>query len=133
LLSILKNSDAFREHFAKKSGALSAKIADTLLAKTAGVAEMALDAMAAKLENPALIPYPEILHTAEMTLKRLGYGADAKARPAPININFSMVTPEQLAMAREKMHQLRETNAQSGRPGTTPLLLEGRELEEPSS
>ena len=134
-LSIIKNSDAFRIYWATRSGdfsnALVEKATDTLTGiqeKTAAVTEMALDAIAARLETCAEVtPMDQLSDISQMGHKALGYGAKATSQSPTVNVNIStgLVSAADLEKAREKA--LEKFGVTAEKPA------EGREVSPPIS
>lgn len=130
---MLKNSDTFKAYFAGRRKEVSAGVEDkaasmfgTLSDKLAALAEASLDVLNARMEQVALagdkgvMPNEQLLQTADMALKKLGYGV-----PAPggghgpmtqVNVN---VSADLLAAAREKMAKLYRTQV------AEPVTIEG--------
>jgi hypothetical protein len=113
-LSTIKNSDVFKDYWARRSGDASKVILGDIRAKAAASAEMALDIINDKLaaEGPGCgqdIPMGQLLDIVDTSMKRFGYdqagGSKAPAGPS-ININLGTVKPEELALARERMRQI---------------------------
>jgi hypothetical protein len=109
----LKNSDTFREYWLRRShDASDGNSANSLLAKTGALAEIALDRLIEKIDRPPVgegIQAPFLLEVANTALAKLGYGskpAAASAGGPSVQINVGIVSPEKLAAAREKMKQL---------------------------
>jgi hypothetical protein len=111
-LSVVKNSDCFRIYWATRSGdyseALVEKSTDMLMGiaeKTAGVTEMALDALAARLETTAeVMTTDHLIDITQMGHKALGYAAKANQQSPTVNVNIStgLVSAADLERAREK-------------------------------
>lgn len=130
----LKNSDTFKSYFAGRRKQLSEGVDDkamtmfgTLSDKLAALAEASLDALNARMEQVTLagdksaMPNEQLLQTADMALKKLGYGVPAQgAGSGPMNltqVNVN-VSADLLAAAREKMAKLYRTQV------TPPVVLE---------
>ncbi|MBK8123866.1 MAG: hypothetical protein IPK54_10015 [Dokdonella sp.] len=130
---MLKNSDTFKAYFAGRRKQLSAGVEDkaasmfgTLSDKLAALAEASLDVLNARMEQVALagsnssMPNEQLLQTADMALKKLGYGlpvpGQSSAHMTQVNVN---VSADLLAAAREKMAKLYRTQV------AEPVLLEG--------
>lgn len=121
---MLKNSDTFKEYWARRRATREGKLDDgapqllgSLQEKLSTLAEMSLDQMLEQIElnSPANraghsnIAHDELRDTAEMALKRLGYGAPAvangPAQPGTPQVNVT-INANLIAEAREKMKQL---------------------------
>lgn len=142
-LSIIKNSDAFRIYWATRSGdfsnALVEKATDTLTGiqeKTAAVTEMALDAIAARLETCAEVtPMDQLIDISQMGHKALGYGAKANTPSPTVNVNIStgLVSAADLEKAREKALEKFGVNAEKpaeGREAKPPISATYEEIME---
>lgn len=126
-ISILKNSDCFKEYWARRSAEASdMNSASTLIAKTGALAELALDRLLEKMETPSeALQAPFLLQTADTALRRLGYG---QPKPAPgqqpgggnVTVNIGLVSPERLAAAREKMKRLHGVTVEEIVPSPLP-------------
>ena len=104
-VSIAKNSDCFKDYWAVRSKAHSEAVTADIKAKGFAVAEMALEALSDKLETQApTMTVETLLSVVDTTLKRVTPG---NIGPGPqINLNLGLVTPEQLAAARERMRRI---------------------------
>jgi hypothetical protein len=103
-LSVVKNSDVFRELFAKRSAQLSEAIVEGVRDKTVAMTEIALDHVNGKLEKEAeFMPIKDLLEIADLGLNRLGYGAN-KMMPPPVSVVATnvLITQSDLASARQK-------------------------------
>lgn len=114
---LIHNSDAFREHWAKVSGAVSKGIADPIVEKCRAAAEVALDELIPKLTLPGTTP-EMLLDTANTLLQRLGYSANANGGGPAVQVNVNTVNPAALAAARERVLQITE-RAQNVLPATS--------------
>jgi len=103
-VSIAKNSDCFKDYWAKRSEAHSEAVTADIKAKGFAVAEMALDALGDKLEKESSVMTTEtLLSVVDVTMKRI---APAPSIQAPqLNVNLGLVTADQLAQARERMRK----------------------------
>jgi hypothetical protein len=107
-LSIIMNSDAFRERLAARQDAIFSSVTVPLRARVEGLAHRALDRMADSIEH--VDDHSELRETADMLLHRLGYAPRTGAAAAPTTatqINISMSDPALLAEARRLMEQKR--------------------------
>lgn len=104
---LVHNSDAFREYWAKVSGAVSKGVADPIVEKCRAAAEMALDELMPKLSLPGTTP-EMLLDTANTLLQRLGYSANAGGGGPAVQVNVNTVNPAALAAARERVLQITE-------------------------
>lgn len=109
-LSTIRNSDVFKEYFARRSAETSKELIGNLRAKGFAAAEMALDAINEKVSNEGTtIPLPQLLEVVDVNMKRFGYDSGKKT-PGPttnVNFNIGMVSAPELAEARQRMRQLR--------------------------
>jgi hypothetical protein len=125
-LYMLKNTDTFKAYWISRSTGYSSKVEDEakddilgLTAKTAGVAEQALDALSSRLASTGdVLPVNTLIDVANMGLKSLGYTANSKTPPAQVNVNVGLVDASALAQARERMRQVYsvDTAAEVGPP-----------------
>lgn len=130
---MLKNSDTFKAYFAGRRKQLSedvegkaATMFGTLSDKLAALAEASLDVLNARMEQVALagtsssVSSEQVLQTADMALKKLGYGipqpGSGPGQMTQVNVN---VSADLLAAAREKMAKLYRTQV------AVPVTLEG--------
>ena len=107
-LSTVKNSDAFVDAYRRRSSEHSGALLGSVREKTLGAAEMAVDAISKRLEDTAdVIPLPILLDTADVLLKRSGFG-ESKTAPTPnVNVQVGLVTQAQLEEARGRMRELK--------------------------
>ena len=119
-LSVVKNSNAFQEVFAQRSGEVSQQIISGTVASLAGVrektetmTELALDALNERLAvecdaKQEVIGRKELLDIVDKGMARLGYGANKNA-PPPISITadrVAIVNRAELSSARDKILQV---------------------------
>lgn len=115
---MLKNSDSFkaywkkrREAFVARVDASSEEILGSLRDKLGALAETAVDALQARMEQAVQagaasnIPLAEVRETADMALKKLGYGAPT-APAGGNNLTINIANPDLLAAARAKMQAM---------------------------
>ena len=107
-ISIIKNSDVFKEYWARRSAEASKDMLGAIRAKGMAAAELAIDALNARLELEAsAMPVPQLLEVVDISMKRFGYDS-AKGARAPqtvTNFNIGMVSAAELAEARARMRQ----------------------------
>lgn len=103
-ISIVKNSDVFVDYWRQRSGAHSSEVTNGIKAKGFAAAELALEHIHQRLEEPsaALLPIDTLLNVVDVNMKRFGYDSEAQRAPV-LNINLGGVTPEQLAEARQRL------------------------------
>jgi hypothetical protein len=110
-LSTVRNSDVFREFFARRSAEASKELIGHIRAKGFAAAEMALDAINEKVATEGTtIPLPQLLEIVDVNMKRFGYDTGRKAPPGPqtnVNFNLGVVSASELSEARERMRKLR--------------------------
>lgn len=127
-LYMLKNSDTFKTYWTRRRTAVSEGVQDSsagmfgaLHEKLAALAEVSLDALNAKMAQvvavggSAQIPVNDLLQTADMALKKLGYGSPGPGDGTKTTVHVT-VTSDLLAQAREKMaalHRVPTVNAGS--------------------
>jgi hypothetical protein len=104
-LSVVKNSDVFKELFAKRSEQLSLGVVETVRDKLTAGTEMALDHLNKKIElEGEFLPIKDLMDVVDLGLNRLGYGAN-KSMPAPVSVVAQnvLITQGDLAAARQKV------------------------------
>lgn len=104
-LSVIKNSDAFRDYWASRSAEASSYMLADIKDKTLLVTEMALDRLIDRVNTTGDVMPPDLLlDVAKTGLKSLGYGVTPAAPAAGSNVNIQLnVTPGALETARQKM------------------------------
>lgn len=107
MIYIIHNSDAFREHWAKVSGAVTKGVADPIVEKCRATAEAALDALLDRLALPGNSDM-FVLDTADKMMKNLGFGVRAQGAAVmpTVQVNVTQVDASALAQARAKVEQL---------------------------
>jgi len=119
---MLKNSDSFKAYWELRrkqhEAALQGKVVDAVTSfteKLSAVADMSLDQLMGQLEKnataqqvgPALIPLDELRATADLALKKLGYGITPAGGPGGNNTQVNVtINANVLEAAREKMRKL---------------------------
>lgn len=111
-LSIVKNSDVFKDYWCLRSKAHSEAITSGIKEKSAALAEMSLDVLIEDTEMQiklGTMTSREARANLELVTKRFGF--DGTAQPqAPgatvVNLNLAMVNKELLAEARAKMREI---------------------------
>ncbi|NIS77767.1 MAG: hypothetical protein GTO00_09175 [Deltaproteobacteria bacterium] len=133
-ISVIINSDAFKELLEQRKLLHAHMISLTLTEKLEGIAHQSLDALEESLEahkDGGTMSVGCARDTAEMALKALGYTARSKGAlnvnvsPGG-NVNISTASPEVLAEARRKMKEMQDAryNDQRQAPGEQePALL----------
>jgi hypothetical protein len=146
-LYMLKNSDSFKEYWAFRrkqvSAAVEGKTVENLGGlheKISAVADMALDQLLEQLDKNGLaqragaplLDHDDLRGTADMALKKLGYGIPAQgaggSSPQLTQVNVS-IDASLLASAREKMKQLHGVEPSPPAPEGEQLLLEAPKAE----
>lgn len=121
---LLKNSDSFQAYWKHRRATQAEKVGDihlegvggSIVEKVKTVADMALDQIIDQLEKNSMaqragapvIATDELRATADMALKKLGYGLPSAGNTSPVHatqINVS-IDAGALAAAREKMQKL---------------------------
>lgn len=142
---MLKNSDSFQAYWQHRRAEHAAKLSDHVVEHTSGlsqkisaVADMALDQILSQLEKNDLaqaagapvIPHDELRSTADMALKKLGYGLP-QAAPAVGGTQVNVtINSDLLAVARERMKQLHGvTPAEPVEQLALPAPRSGEEVE----
>lgn len=123
-LSIITNSDMFKDAWAVRSKEASGAALLGVHEKGLAAAELALNALNKRLEVQAdVLPITTLLEITDVTMKRFGYQADKKG-PGPVTQNnyfMGEVSQQELADARESMAKV----AVARRPGKELVLIEG--------
>lgn len=109
-LYMIKNSDSFKLYFQQRSNELTEGMRGEMVAtfcelpeKLGALADMTLDALSDRVATKGRdIGVQELNSLADMTLKRLGYGA-AKAGDTNVTVNNLSVPAEAVARARARM------------------------------
>ena len=122
-LSVVKNSDAFKEVFAQRSRSVTDGVVNGTVSHIAGVrektetmTEIALDALNEKLERECaadMVPRTELVEIVDKGMARLGYGANKQSLPPPVSIianKVAIVSREALSSARSKILRVAEPN-----------------------
>lgn len=125
-LYIIKNSDAFKRHFDNRvkeiSQGLNVEVVGAfsgLAEKTAALAELTLDALSEKVQSQGKdMLTAELTSVAELTLKKLGYGApETPGAPlTSVTVNVVQANADALAKARQRLEK------------RVPLQLEAKPL-----
>jgi hypothetical protein len=93
--------------------------------KTLGAAEQAIDAISKRLEETSdVIPLPILIDTADVLLKRSGFGESKSPLTPNVNVQVGLVTQGQLEEARGRMRELKPTSPVielQPDPAATPL------------
>lgn len=132
-VSIVKNSDSFREMWAQYRANHETRISSSVIEKTEVVADMALDLMQDRLHDIGTeLPLRELRETADMALRRLGYSGEAQGRNNGVNVNVGIVTADILASAKEVMMNGNTTlqldaEGERGTPGALTASVSGTE------
>lgn len=91
-ISTIINTDAFRAYYRQRRAEIHADLSDSVKSKLMNIADTSMDMMLEKLEKKRdTLPLETIQKTAEMSLKALGFGAQAQG-PTIIN-NQNTVVP----------------------------------------
>lgn len=107
-LSILRNSDAYKEYAERRRREHNSNVSETIIQKTEKLAKIAVDVLTERIDSERkTILLGGVKDTAEMALKSLGFGlprgGDTRTGAAPamvININASS---EDIALARDRL------------------------------
>ena len=135
-LYIIKNSDAFRIYWDYRRRQVEAALTGAsnealggLMNKAAAIADMAMDQLLEQLDSNGkaqsvgapILAHDELRSTADVMLKKLGYGLPQKGGEAPVQQNNVNITVDAnlLREAREKMLQITGVTPS---PPAPPLL-----------
>lgn len=122
-LSIITNSDMFRDAWAVRSKEASGAALLGVHEKGLAAAELALNALNKRLEVQAdVLPITTLLEITDVTMKRFGYQTDKKSPGPTVQNNYFMgeVSQQELADARASMAQV----AVARRPSRELVLVE---------
>lgn len=130
-LSTVINSDAFRDHFHRKSQAHSESLLATVREKTLGVAGRAIDMLGEKLDTmgEAAFSVKDLVEIADMTLKRTGHGEPRGPAAAAVQVNVGLVTKDELREARERMRSSRVQVLPAGHEGAGSQVIDLHPIE----
>lgn len=111
-LYIIKNSDSFKLYFQQRSNELTGGVQGEMLAamcslpeKIGALADLTIDALSDRVASKGRdLGVQELTSLADMTLKRLGYGA-AKGGDTNVTVNNLSVSAEAVARARARMEE----------------------------
>lgn len=110
-ISIIKNSDAFKDYYNARREELNAQVDATLVDKVHTLAELSIEALVTKvghhIEREQEMTTDALRELADMSLTKLGFGqkkGEAAAAPA---ITIQIGDKEALDSARARMAQLR--------------------------
>lgn len=79
-LSVIVNSDAFKEYYARRRQEHEANISTTIVQKAEKLAGLGLEVLTTKLQtNRDVMPTETVLEVTEMALKSLGFGSPKAA------------------------------------------------------
>jgi hypothetical protein len=110
-LSIVKNSDVFKDYWTLRSKAHSEAITSGIKEKAAALAELSLDHLIEDTQiqmEHGTLSAREARANLELVTKRFGFdGANTPQQPGTVvNLNLAMVNKELLAEARAKMREV---------------------------
>lgn len=118
-LSIVKNSDAFKELWARRRPEHFSRVSAGVSEKLTALAEVTLDALTDKVETEkreGIATVASLRETAEMTLKAMGFGNKAHnatvaggTTNVTVQNNIITVDRDTLARAREAKARMAET------------------------
>lgn len=109
-LSIVKNSDAFKELWAQRRPEHFSRVSASITEKVTALAELTVDSLTDKIEKEkreGTVSISTLKETAEMALKSLGFGN--KGIPVPIvqvqnNVFVDKETLQRARDAKTKLH-----------------------------
>jgi len=124
-ISIVKNSDAYREYRMQRIGEHQTIISASTSQKLEALAEITTDEMLKRVEEEReKLSIADLGGMAALALKSLGYGSGSKASPVQHNTqnNFYGTPPKSvLAKARESYRRVHNEESQPALPpGTVP-------------
>ena len=115
-VSIVKNSDAFKELWAARRSEHFSRVSAGLSDKVTALAEVTIDTLADEVEKKKRngeLKIQELKEIGEMALKSLGFGAkrEASLTPVVVNNNNFVVDKDTLANARAAKAKLIDSEA----------------------
>lgn len=131
-LSIVKNSDAFRELWAKRREEHFSRVSASLSEKVTALAEITVDALTDKIEQDKKkneLQYQTLKEVGELALKSLGFGGKHSSSPPNVVVNSNTYVVDRDTLQRAREAKARMINAE---PAPSPKLLEVTKEEEPS-
>lgn len=117
-ISIVKNSDQFREYHAQRRDAHASRISEDVVGKVGALTEISLDALTEKVEEGReTLPVSTLKDVAELGLKAMGFGGRGPSvlinqdnRQMNDNRQVHIADTEALHEAREIMKRVRDEN-----------------------
>ena len=112
-VSIVKNSDAFKNFHNARRDLHFDKISETVVDKVQGLTELALDELTDRVETDrGTMPVRELTEISKMALNSLGFGGKNSVQVNVNQDNKSVTINDSLALqrSREKMDKLRTLN-----------------------
>lgn len=125
-LSQVIHSDVFQEKWRQRRNGFAARVDSTLVEKLEAIGHVALDRMAAKLEDKDtgdLVPISTLLETSSMVMKSLGFTAPKDGRGGSQSHLHLHVGSDDLARARELMRQRQLQAATEGEDEPTGVEI----------
>lgn len=117
-LSIVKNSDAFQELWAKRRGEHFSRVSASVSERVTALAEVTIDKLTNKVESDPQISIAALKEVGDMALRSLGFGAPRSSGsitlntgPQQTNIVIDKDTLAAARAAKAKMHSHLESEA----------------------
>lgn len=100
-LSIIKNSDSFKQYWSTRSAEASSAVVTDVKDKMLAITEVALDNISNRLKmQGSVMPIDTLVGITAMGMKSMGYGV---SKSPTVVINNNGVDPALLALARERI------------------------------
>lgn len=115
-LSVLRNSDAFRDYEARRREEHNAEVSKSIVDKVEDVASVSLEVLKERIEEErSYIGLKTVTDVCSITLKALGFGVKSDNSPANSQVNvFVGADQETLHNAREKMRLINQMPREAG-------------------
>lgn len=116
-LSIVKNSDAFKDYWVLRSKAHSDALTAGIREKAAALTEMSLDVLLSDVESKVSLGVMSAREARENldVVRKFGFDGSggAQVAPATVNLNFGLVSQEALAQARDRLRRTIEPTVEA--------------------
>lgn len=123
-ISIVKNTDAFRELWAKRRGEHFSRVSATVSERVTALAEITVDKLTQKVELDPDVSIAQLKEVGDLALKALGFGVsranNLNINTGPQQNNTFLIDKDTLAQARAAKARL---NHESDRASSDAILL----------
>lgn len=115
-VSIVKNSDAFKELWAQRRGDHFSRVSATIVEKVSALADVTVDALSEEVEKQhreGTASIASLRETADLALRSLGFGGkqhsvNSPAYPINVNVNTDARTQNIITVDRDTLARARE-------------------------